>query len=81
MAMWQIAKARVLKAWGLYAVGQIVTLEAAQIKERTESGHAELIGEIQEPETAEAREAPENAALRTTKPKRKYTKRKKATNE
>ena len=75
--MWATARARVLRPFGMYVVGQIVTLEAGQIGERVESGHAEIIGEIQEPETAESRQAPENAATRVKKPKRKYTRRKK----
>lgn len=68
--MWQTARARVLKPFGLYSKGQIITLEAGDIAGRVESGHAELVGDIKEPETTEARTAPENAATRTTKPTR-----------
>lgn len=75
--MWVTQKARVLKPWGLYVPGQIVTLESEQITSRERDGFVELLGEPIQPETAEARAAAENAALQTARPKRKYTRRKK----
>jgi hypothetical protein len=74
MAMWTTVKARVKRAYGMYAAGQVVTVEGeGDIERLVDGGFVELIGEVQLPETATAEPSCERAVKPRTK--RKYTMR------